>query len=209
MNETVWISTAPGHASNLRPFRHDVDDRGREIFQPILDRIDAGEPIALEDFPKTIYGAPEAQEKDYQLPDLFRAYGFWVVSGAAADVISQYDLGEGALQPVQVQKKDRRTPVDGNWLCMSIGNRKDALLPEESSRMTHDFILKGRMGWFPPFVPKDDDIALSSAACAGPDIWIDLQVGTSFFLSDRLARGLKKAKADRGFFLSRCRVLDI
>lgn len=209
MSEMVWISTAPGHASNLRPFRHDVSERGREAFQPILDRIKAGEPLAPGDFPEVIYGAPEAEEKDYRLPDLFHAYGFWVVSGAAAEVLRQFDLGQGSLAPVRIMKSDRKTPVGGEWFVISVGNQKGALLPAESPRMRSRYIRDGEKGWFPPFVTKDQDIAVSFAALAGADIWIDPQAGDSIFLSDRLVKALKKAKADKGFFLSKCRVLDI
>lgn len=209
MSETVWISTAPRHASNLRPFRHDVSERGRDAFQPILDRLKAGEPLRPDDFPQMIYGAPEAEEKDYRLPDLFHAYGFWMVSAAAAEVIRQLDLGQGSLVPVEVMKSDRQTPVGGEWFVISIGNRKNALLPAESPRMRSGYVRDGEKGWLPPFVTKNDDIAVSSAALAGPDIWIDPQTADSFFLSDRLVKGLKKAKADKGFFLSKCRVLDI
>lgn len=208
MIDMVWISTALGHASNLRPFRHDVDERGRDAFQPILDRIKAGELLAPEDFPKVIYGAPESEEKDYRLPDLFHAYGFWIVSKAAADAMAESDLGECVLQGVELLKKDRQTPIAGEWFCISIGNTKEALLPEQSPRMMHDYIKDGRKGWFPPFVTKDEDIAVSSAARVGPDIWLDPNVGSAIFLSDRLVKRLKKAKADKGFFLSKCRVLD-
>ena len=207
MNEVVWISTAPGHASNMRRLRHDVDERGREAFEPILDRIKAGEPLLDDDFPERVYGAPDADERDYNLPDLFKAYGFWVVSSAARDVLDALDLDLGEMRPVDVLKNDKQTPVGGTWFCISFGNRKQALLPAESRRMRLNYIKDGRKGWFPAFGIKDDDVAVSARALEGPDIWIDPDVGDSFFLSDRAVRALKKAKAAKGFLLSRCRVI--
>ena len=207
MDELIWISTAPGHASNMRWLRHDVAERGRDAFQPILDRIKTGQPLGLDDFPKMIYGAPEAGEKDYRLPDLFYGYGYWVVSKAASDVLVQFDLGDNALVPVGVFRKDRTTPVGEGWLCLNLGNTKDALLPAESPRMMNGYIRDGQKGWRPPFVTKDGDIAVSRSALAGRDLWIDLQAGDSIFLSGPLGRALRKGKADKGWFLSKCRVL--
>src|SRR4051812_5715855 len=46
---------------------------------------------------------------------------------------------------------------------------------------------------------EDGDIAVSKAACSGPDIWVDPQIGDAFFLSDALGTTPKKAKADKGF----------
>lgn len=54
---------------------------------------------------------------------------------------------------------------------------------------------------------KDGDIVVSNEAYGGPDIWIDRQVGSAFFLSEALGAALKKAKADKGFFLFRRRVI--
>jgi hypothetical protein len=65
----------------------------------------------------------------------------------------------------------------------------------------------GQKGWFAPPTIKDNDFAVSETALEGPDIWIDPIVGDALFLSDRLVQSLKKAKADKGLFLSKCRAL--
>ena len=208
MSDVVWISTAPRDASNMRPLRNDVVDRGPETFEPILDRVRTGEPLLDGDFPERIYGAPDARESAYNLPDLFKANGFWVVSSAARDVLDALDLGQGKMRPVEVLKNDKQTPVGGAWFCISFGNRKQALLPAESRRMRLGYIKDGRKGWFPAGGIQDDDVAVSPRALAGPDIWIDPDVGDCIFLSDRAAKALKKAKAAKGFLLSRCRVVE-
>jgi hypothetical protein len=48
---------------------------------------------------------------------------------------------------------------------------------------------------------------VSSPALVGPDIWIDVHAGDSVFLSGALGKALKEAKADKGWILSKCRVL--
>lgn len=212
MSDTVWISTAMGHPSNLRPFRHDVVERDRERFESgpdrVVTKIKEGYAVSADEMAKEIFGTSSADEKDYRFPDLFHAYGYWVVSAAAAEVLKQFDLGGGGLYPVKVFKNDRITPVGGEWFCINFGNRKSGFVPDQSPRSRHSYIRDGEKGWFPRLPYRDDDFAVSESVLAGPDIWIDPDVGDAFFLSDTLAKALKKAKADKGFFLGKCRVIQ-
>lgn len=204
MSDVVWISTAPGHASNQRPLRHSFSEDGQVQFAiDCKKRNMAGEPLGPECFPNEIYGAPDAKESDYKLPDIFYAGSYWAVSKAAADVLRQFDLGGGALYPVKVFKKDRVTPVEGEFFCINFGNRKEAFLPEESrnveSRSAGKWIVRARH--------EDGDILLAPSAAAGADLWIDPKMRDALFLSDALGTALKEAKADKGFFLKKCRVI--
>lgn len=114
-------------------------------------------------------------------------------------MLRQFDLGGGGLYPVKVLKKDRETPVGGEWFCINFGNRKEAFLVSESTPLEQLYIRPGEKGWFPDATLKDNDIAVSKEACTGPDIWIDPQVGDAIFFSDALGKALKGAKADKGF----------
>ncbi len=209
MSDTVWISTALGHASNLRPLKNSIGESNVHNNIEFANRNLLGDPLTADFFPDKIFGDIGAEPKDYSLPDLFNAAMYWAVSSAAANVLRQFDLGEGALYPVTVTQKDRKTIIGDGWYCINFGNRKNAIIPEESPEMMHDYLRDGIKGWFSPFVTKDGDVAVSGAALTGPDLWIDPQVGRAFFVSDALARALKKAKADKGFFLRKCRVLSV
>lgn len=200
----VWISTAPGHASNLRPLRNDIGDESSERLQAIVKRNEAGEPLAPDELPNLIYGAPHADEKDYRFPDLFYGYGFWVVSKSAADVLRQFDLGSGGFYPVRVLRKDLQTPVEGEWFCLNFGNRKDAFSAEESRNVEPRSAGK----WTVRAKFSDEDVAVGSVALKGPDIWIDPKMRSVFFLGEALGQALKTAKADKGFFLKKCRVVE-
>ena len=204
MSDAVWISTAPGHASNQRPLRHSFS--GGDQVQFAIDcnkRNMVGEPLGPECFPSEIYGAPNAKESNYKLPDIFYAGSYWAVSKAASDVLRQFDLGGGALYPVKLFKKDRVTPIEGEFFCINFGNRKEAFLPQESRNIEifvrHIWQARARMA--------DDDLALSKLAQAGPSIWIEPKVDSALFLSFELGTALKKAKAEKGFFLQKCRVI--
>ena len=199
----AWVSRAMKHASNQRPFRHDVAERDHDRLLEIGRANRLGERLAAEDFPKMIFGAPLAEEKDYRVPDLFYAYGFWIVSEAAANVLRQFDLGRAQLVSVPVLKNDHRTPIGGNWFCINFGNAKAGVVPDQSEKI--------RMGaqdrYILPVTIKDNQLAVSAEALQGPDIWVDPQLWDNFFVSGALGRALRKAKADKGFFLTKCRVV--
>jgi len=208
LSDTVWISIAPGSGTNLRPLRHsfsETDQRQDAIAWGDLNA--AGEPLGAECFPSEIYGASQAKESDYRLPDIFFAGSYWAVSKAAADVLQQFDLGGGGLYPVKVLKSDRQTPVAGEWFCINFGNKKEIFSLSESVPMRETYVRNGQKAWELRAVLKDGDIAVNRAANDGPDIWVDPVVACAFFLSDALGKALKKARADKGFFLHKCRVL--
>ena len=210
MSDVVWISTAPGHASNQRPLRHSFSETEKRQYG--IDcgrRNDTGESLDSECFPSEIYGAPNAKESNYKLPNLFFAGSYWAVTKEAADVLRQFDLGGGALYPVRLFKKDRVTPIEGEFFCINFGNRKEAFLPDHSTSFREEYIRDGNKGWFSKATMKDDDFSVSRLALDGSDVWIDYNVGDSFFISDRLRSAFKKAKCDKGFFLNRCLVVSI
>lgn len=209
MSDTVWISIAPGHGSKLRPMANSfmVNDELLKHASACRARNDAGEPLDKSCFPDEIFGAPHARESNYKLPDLFFAGSVWAVSKAAAEVLRQFDLGGGGLYPVKVFKKDRQTPIGDGWFCVNFGNRKKAFLVSESVSMRETYVRNGEKAWKPKAVLNDGDLAVSQIANAGADIWIDPDVAHSFFVSEALGAALKKAKADKGFFLHKCRVI--
>ncbi|MFL9498841.1 imm11 family protein [Rhodopseudomonas palustris] len=210
MSDTVWISIAPGSGTNLRRFTHSFAES--EVWldhaRVCRGRNDAGESLNQSCFPEEIFADRDARESDYRLPDIFFAGSYWAVSKAAADVLRQFDLGGGGLFPVKVLRKDRQTPVGGEWFCINFGNRKQAFRLAESVPMRETYVRNGEKAWRLRVVLKDNDLAVSQAANNGPDIWLDPIVAAAFFLSDELGKALVKAKADKGFFLHKCRVVQ-
>jgi hypothetical protein len=203
MNDMVWVSRAMKQASNQRPLRHSFSDDQRSFAIDCKRKNEMGEPLGRECFPEVIYGAPNAKEKDYRLPNLFFAGSYWAASKAAADVLRLFDLGNGALYPVRVLKSDLQTPVGNECFCINFGNAKSVVVVEQSEK-----IRPGAQGRYimPPTL-ADDQLAVSSEALTPPDIWIDPQIWDAFFMSAALGNALREAKVQEGFFLTRCRVL--
>jgi hypothetical protein len=168
----------------------------------------SGESLGSTRFPPEIHGTQNADKAGYKrLPDLFKASNFWVVSEATANIMRGFDLGGGGLYPVKVMNRDRDIAVPGEWFCINFGNKKSALQVSDSVPMRQTYVRNGEKAWTLKAVLKDGDIAVSKVATAGADIWIDPDMAHSFFLSNALGAALKKAKADKGFFLHKCRVV--
>jgi len=199
----VWVSRAMVHPSNQRPFRNDIAERDHDRLLEIGRANGRGERLGPEDFPKLIFAAPHARERDYRVPDLFFAYGFWIVSEPVTNVLGQFDLGQAQLVPVPVLMKDRQTPIGGEWSCISFGNARHLVVPEKSEKI--------RMGpqnrYNLPATTADDQVAVSAEALQPPDIWVDPQLWDNFFVSEALGKALRKNKLDKGFFLTKCRVV--
>jgi hypothetical protein len=204
MSEIVWISRAIKHPTNQRPFQNDVAERDHARLIEIKQANERGEVLGPNDFPTVIFGAPHALERHYQVPDLFAAYGYWMVSEQAANVLRQFDLGQAQLRSVPVLKRDRQTPIGGNWFCLNFGNARPLVIPEQS-----EMLRPGPQNRYTfPVTLADDQLVVSAEALQPPDIWVDPQLWDNFFVSHGLREALRKAKLSQRFYLTRCRIAE-
>ena len=140
-------------------------------------------------------------------PDIFSAGGVWAVSAACADVLRSADLGQSSLYPTKLFQHDRKTAIEGEYFCLNFGDTKEVFSRDDSPRARTPDYQDPVTYWLLPFDLKDGDIAVTSAALDGPDLWIDPKMKDAFFLSDRLVQALKAAKLTRRFGLRKCRVV--
>lgn len=201
--DEIWMSQAFGNSKLIKFFvsNRSLEDPKKATVAFKANK--AGVPLEQDQFPEEIYGKYRDQ-KYTKLPDMCCA-GAWIVSERMADVLRQFDLGQGALYPVRVLEYDRKTQVEGRYFHINVGNVKEAFLPEMSptAQRRHD----GIDIWKRIVPAKNDEMAVRDTALTGPDIWIDPRFYNAFFLSGRLVRALKAAKLTRGLWLSRCRVI--
>ena len=163
-----------------------------------------GEALGRDAFPTVAYGSEDAPATYASFPHLFLLGGFPTLSPEAAAVVSRFDLGNGALYPVDIYQRDRKRLI-GTYHILNIGNQKRCFLPEESptaqrSRFGGEF-------WQPDGRERKHDIAVDGSAFVGPDIWADPRLGQAFFVSGPLARALKDAKATKGWRLREAKVV--
>ena len=90
MSNMVWASAAPMNGS--RPLRliNTLHDEGKErpydrgaAFQT---RVEAGEPVSADEFPKEMWGM-EVAPRYKEMPDFFWGFTNWVMSQAAVSLL--------------------------------------------------------------------------------------------------------------------------
>lgn len=207
MSEYVWVSNA--RADTRLTLFLTADIVGANVDRAIKAQtlMNAGKPVSQDMCPRKIWGDADKPSIG-TLPDLFKADGYWIVSGRAADAMCRFDMGHGDLYPVDegVFQADRKTRVFGEYFTWIFGNEKGAFL-EQHSPGADPFIGFTSRDWCDiSGVMKDDDIAVSSNALVGADVWVDPNLFRAFFVSgplgDAMGHDLRKA-----FRLFRCPVM--
>jgi hypothetical protein len=206
MTDIVWISDVLADPDLVLMMETDIvaNDTSRAI--EAISLLKAGKPVPGDMCPKEIWAGETAKLSD-RLPDLFLANAYPIVSERAADALRQFELGGGALYPVdQVFQKDRQTKIPGTFFCWIFGNTKAAFTAEQS-REARPFAGPNSGRWKMPFVHKDDQLAVSQMALGGPDVWVDPTLFKSVFVSGRVGEAFEQAGLRRAFRLFRCRVI--
>lgn len=165
-NARVWASRAFMDSSRIKAFTADPLPTGMDLGQ-MAEMNEAGEPMSADHFPRQIF-AEYPDKKEERQADLVLAAGAVVVSTVCADILRQFDLGRSCLYPIKLFQHDRTTPVEGEYFCLNIGERKHAFLPEHSPSVQVFGNKKMKMR---PYL-EDGDVAVSSSALEGPDLWV-------------------------------------
>lgn len=211
MSEHVWVSNMLGNEASLGVFASTNMTKEQAI--AAVQRNTDGQPVSPDLCPTRIWA--DSGVEDYEIafetrnpdPDLFFASSYWIVSERAADVLRQFDLGEGALYPVSegVFKKGNKIRLPKEYFCWMFGNKKSAFLSQVSRNVRAPKI-EG-LWWNMPWTPADDDVAVSGQALPGPDVWLDKMLFQSVFLSGPLGDALDAAGLREAFRLFKCRVI--
>jgi len=206
MTDSAWISDVLADPELVLLFETDVVADNAERAVEAITSLKAGKPVPADLCPKRIWGG-ETAEWINGTPDLFLANSYPIVSERAADVLRQFDLGSGALYPVDaVFQKDRTTPIAGKFFCWIFGNTNAAFAASESPD-ARPFAGPNSGRWKMPFVHKDGQLAVSAENLGGPDVWVDPTLFKSVFVSGRLGDALDGVGLRRAFRLYRCRVV--
>ena len=206
MTDTVWISDVLADPDLVLMMETDIVVNDTSLAIEAINLLKAGKSVPEDMCPREIWAGETAKVPD-RLPDLFLANAYPIVSERAANVLRQFELGGGALYPVdRVFQRDRLTPISGTFFCWIFGNTKAAFAAEQSQE-ARPFAGPNSGRWKMPFVHKDDQLAVSQMALGGPDVWVDPTLFKSVFVSGRAGEALDQAGLRRAFRLFRCRVI--
>ncbi|HID37627.1 MAG TPA: hypothetical protein EYP39_09700 [Ghiorsea sp.] len=203
--DIVWVSAAPMGGYIAKPFDNTIRMNDVSVSMELTKQNSAGISLPRESFPEEIYGL--YSDKHFKkLPDLFNTHGYWVVSAATAEVLQRFDLGDGGLYPVKAFQHNRTKRIEGEYFCWNFGNVKKTYLPEESNNMRYPFGSDTRctLG----YARKDGDVVLTPEALILPDVWVEQNIESAFFLSDPLVQALRAAKVTRNFALKKCSIVE-
>jgi len=203
----IWM--VEGHAA-------DANSRGwqpAELFEGDETRVEEilkaigqskiGWQLSKDQFPKDNYPRPDnypAADKQ-SVPQIFSS-GFTFLSEESAEVVGQFDLGEGALYPTRLWRSDRITPMPGRHFYLNVASKKDAFLPEQSLGVKDI----GYGEWQVPRLAQNLKLKFSASALQAADLWFEHKIITNFFISNRLKQALDARKLSKDWMLTRCSV---
>lgn len=215
MSDHVWASDLGiVWVTSRRPFVGMIDgkaalsDEQLSAQHAVNKRNMRGEIISASEYPSQLCAYREGRSRRWTKPPHFFASIFYFVSAEVAGVLRCFDLGQGALHPVQIYQDDGVTPVPGECFIWNFGTVKNVISPLRSGDLHPCGSAQTKQYVWPSRTASDDSIAVSRAALEGPDVWVDPMVRDTLFISDPLRSALKKARLDKSFKLFRVPVVD-
>ncbi|WP_066269089.1 hypothetical protein [Blastomonas sp. CCH3-A3] len=166
-----------------------------------------GFSLQRSEFPEAIAVWDEKRFK--KVKDIFMAGPFYAVKGRLAEILSQFDLGEGGLIPFTIYKADLETPYPGEFFLLNFGCHKETVLPEQSRNVVKRGISvkTGQELWKVNGWSKEGDVVVSPAVLEGPDLWFDPAIYNKVFMSDLLVKALSEIGLKDVFHLEECRII--
>jgi hypothetical protein len=215
MTQEVWISSVMteggiGNKQGIREKYYGEDwapptiilDVPPKHVRDAVHRHWDGHALTREEFVEAMYVFDEkrwARQKD-----LFMAGGFYAVRGKLAEVLKQFDLGEGGLIEFPIYQADKVTPLPGPFYLLNFGCIKDSVVIEQCQKLRHVF--HPDHDQWGGFGIVDDGIAVTAAALEGPDLWFESKLRKKIFMSGRLHDAIMAAKIKVNFQFARARI---
>ena len=141
------------------------------------------------------------------IPDIFFAEGQSIISARVAEILSRFDLGNGALTLLlkgysKVTTRPRsREPISPGYSAARRGHFWKPTL-----RLQGRTARAGGTGAYFPFKMSDGAIAVSRDALGGPDVWVDPLLLKSIFVSGALGDAMDAAGLREALCLFKCQV---
>lgn len=177
------------HGQDWDPEAHAPPSVGQTLIDAI-NRYTVGMPLARSEFPEAAAVWDEVSFS--RAGDIFPIGGFFCVRGKLAEVLAQFDLGDGGLLPLPMFQRDLVTPIPGEHYFLNFGAIKNSLIPERCEEATRFFIEKdsGQQVWHINRYNADARVTLSPEALQGPDLWFERSVHEKIFFSAALGQAI-------------------
>ncbi|WP_422020180.1 hypothetical protein [Roseibium sp.] len=207
-NDCIWMVEGHEADENSRGWRpaefFENNEKTPEDILKSIRQASVGWPLPQDRFPADNHPMPGSYPAadEQSVPQIF-TNGFTFLSEESAEVVGQFDLGEGALYPTRLWHSDRVTPMPGNFFYLNVASKKDTFLPEQSSGIKK--LASGK--WQVPRLAKNLNLLFSKEALSGPDLWFQPMLMTNFFISDRLKQALDARKLSNDWMLTRCSIV--
>lgn len=206
MTAHVWVSNAMTKSKLILYVYTDISRNDRARAAEGERRNERGESVPADMCPKRVWREPD---EDRPFPDMFFAEGQPIVSTRVAEILSRFDLGDGALYPVAegLFQSDNATPIAGAYFSWIFGSAKRAFL--EARSPTAEPLSPGRRDRCAfPFAMSDGAFAVSGDALSGSDVWVDPLLLKSIFVSGALGDALEAAGLREALCLFKCQVIQ-
>lgn len=177
-------------------------------------RYTEGETLERTDFPEAMYVFAEGNWK--RVGDLFCAGPFYAVKGRLAEVLKDFDLGQGGLIEFPIYAADKTTRLPGPFYLLNFGAVKDSFVPEESQSRVGGKVVGLRdvsytkadgSEFWATYDLEDGDIAVTRAAFEGADLWFERRLKDKIFMSGRLHDAILAAKVKVKFQFAQARFI--
>lgn len=210
--EKVWISDSYLDTSIVKRLTFlppvSAQNYNEEIrrFGAIQSKYREGNKLDYSEIPNVAYGLYN-DTRFRSLPAFFDISGLFIVSQRFLEVAKGFNVGGTEFSPLRIYQGNRTEEILGPWYFLNIGCRKHVFLPQYSTGSFRPYNSKTIDRWSAEGV-KDNEIAVSSAALSGCDLWSDPSLSAAFFISGALEAALKEAKLASTLRRRLCMVMD-
>ena len=203
-SDHVWMADFSSDSRTTVGFIDDIREKSFERWSEFVQIAGRGDPWPADEFPRMIWADDDWSDKRLAKErDVITGTVAPLVSAAVVEALSGIDIGPSKFVPTDVFFSDRKRRTEKRYFQFHITPQLRTVAPEASRKIVHDKMHDS----YRVSDQKADDLAVSRAAAGGLKMWTAGDMVMNHFFCDEVVRALKKAKLDRPFQLTRCRLV--
>jgi hypothetical protein len=193
-HKKVWESLLLHSTRNSQPIDVHLNAPYPEGYVAFKHKYQDAQDVPASDYPKYIwfesYDLPKKKKEN--LPDIFTgAMALIYVSKEMRDLLMQFELGRTRFHEVPLFEYDQKTPYPGRrWFMMHILENRKTFVPKLSTGLRE--VGENTNVWQANPEGKNK-LAVNPSAASDLDFWMDRNVLSRMFFSDRLKIAIKES----------------